>query len=375
MSKRMLSLAIASALAAGSLPAFAGVTVYKDDSGKYVKIGGRIQLQYHQEDPDNGSSSDEVFFRRLRPYIEGSLHKDWVGKFQWDMGKAEGDDEIAIKDAYLQYKGFEGMKVTIGNANFPFSREFLTSSKYQQLVERTFVGDHNYGTPDRNVGIHLTGHTADKMLTWGASAASASIDPSSSKLDFDTPVNKDADFNEGWIVGGRVDYHPFGNLKFSQGDFDGETKATIGIAAFNWSNDDDVLGHAADVDSVTGFEISGAFRAAGFSVDAEYNNFDAETVDNAYTSGLYVNGETELENWSVEGGYMVVPNKLELVAGISSQDADGYATEWNRTAVGANWFIHKHDIKVQFTYRMNEDKNGTAGNDEDEIFVQTQYVF
>lgn len=106
----------------------AGITVYKDGD-KYVKLGGRIQLQYHLVDPDSGDSSDSLFFRRFRPYIEGSLHKDWKGKFQWDMGKASGDNEIAIKDAYLQYKGVENIKVTVGNANFPFSRELLTSSK------------------------------------------------------------------------------------------------------------------------------------------------------------------------------------------------------------------------------------------------------
>lgn len=93
------------------------------------------------------------------------------------MGKAEGENEIAVKDAYFQYKGLDNVKVTVGNANFPFSREFLTSSKYQQLVERTFVGDHNYGTPDRNVGVHLTGNSESKEITWGASGAIASIDP------------------------------------------------------------------------------------------------------------------------------------------------------------------------------------------------------
>jgi len=216
-----------------------GITVYKGDHGEFVKIGGRIQLQYHYEDTDSGSSSDDLFFRRLRPYVEGSLHPDWLGKFQIDYGKADGDDEIAIKDAYFQYQGFENMKVTVGNANFPFSREFLTSSKYQQLVERTFVGDHNYGTPDRNLGVHLTGHTGNKMFGWGASATSADVDPDNEKLDFDTPVNKDDDFNEGWMLGGRGDYHPFGQVKFSQGDFGGETGVVVSVAAFTWSNDND----------------------------------------------------------------------------------------------------------------------------------------
>lgn len=361
-----------------------GITIYKED-GKYVKLGGRIQLQYHQADPSSGSATDKVFFRRLRPYVEGSLHKDWKGKFQMDFGKAEGDNEVAIKDAYMQYKGLDNMKVTLGNANFPFSREFLTSSKYQQMVERTFVGDHDYGTPDRNVGVHLSGHSGSKRLTWAASVASAAIDPDANKLDFDTPVNRNEDFNEGWMFGGRLDFHPFGYLKFSQGDFSRETRATIGVAAYAWNNDGDNNTYTtggssqstskADVDKVTGLEVSGAFRSAGFSVDAEYNSFSADTVDGSFTGGIYRNGSTTLSNWSIEGGYMIVASRLELVASYQSQDADNYETAWNRASAGANWFLHKHDVKLQLAYRKGENLKGKKGSDENELFVQAQYVF
>lgn len=364
----------------------AGVTVYKEGD-KYVKMGGRIQLQYHYTDPDGDDSDDEIFFRRLRTYIEGSIHKDWKGKFQMDFGKAEGENEVAIKDAYMQYKGFNNMKVTVGNANFPFSRELLTSSKKQQLVERTFVGDHNYGTPDRQAGIHLTGHAMENsLLTWGASIAAADIDPDVKKLDFDTPVNKNNDFNQGWIYGGRVDFHPFGLLKFEQGDFKRETKATIGAAAFGWTNDDDnnsftdgtgtsTSSKKADVGKVTGFEISAAFRGAGVSVDAEYNIFKTDTVDSGFTGGIYKNGSTDLENWAIEGGYTLPNNMLEFGAGYQSQDADGYSDEWTRLSFFVNWFIKKHDIKTQLTYRIGENLNGTKGADGDEIFLQAQYVF
>jgi len=376
MRTNSIRLAVATALGlATAVPAHAGgITVYKDGD-KFVKMGGRIQMQYYYDDPDNSSSTDEMFFRRLRPYVEGSLHKDWLGKFQIDFGKAEDENEVAVKDAYMQYTGFEGMKVTLGNANFPFSREFLTSSKYQQFVERTFVGDHNFGTPDRNLGLHLTGHTGSKKITWGASVAQACIDPSSSRIDFDTPVNKNSDFNEGWIYGGRVDFHPLGNLKFSQGDFSGETKATIGVAAYMWNNDGDVETNAASLDKVTGYEISGALRSHGVSVDAEYNLFNADTTNGAFTGGLYQNGETELTNWSIEGGYMVVANTVEVVAGYSQQDADNYNTQWGRTTFGANWFIHKHDVKLQATYQLNDSIAGVNGDDGSELFVQAQYVF
>jgi hypothetical protein len=374
----LITLAVAGAIAF-PLASQAGGITYKDGD-KYLKVGGRIQLQYYQSKPDGGETTDDLFFRRLRPFIEGSLHKDWKGKIQFDLGKADGENEVAIKDAYFQYKGWEGMKLSIGNANFPFSREFLTSSKKQQLVERTFVGDHNYGTPDRNTGLHLTGNSGSKKITYGASATVASIDPDNKKLDFDTPVNRNDDFNDGFMVGGRVDWHPFGYLKFSQGDFKRETKATIGVAAFTWSNDEDNNTNTpgctskCDVDSVTGIEISGAFRAAGFSIDAQYNSFDAETTEAGINDGIYTNGDTTLTNASIQGGYMF-GQTIELVAGYQTQDADGYATAWNRTSVGANWFLKKHDIKFQLSYRMGENLDGVENNDEDEMFLQGQYVF
>ena len=358
---------------------YAGGITYKDGD-KYLKIGGRLQLQYHQTTPDGGATTDEIFFRRLRPYIEGSTHKNWKAKIQWDMGKAEGSNEMAIKDAYFQYKGFKNVKVTIGNANFPFSREFLTSSKKQQLVERTFVGDHNFGTPDRNVGIHLTGHSDSKKITWGASTTIAAIDPDVKKLDFDSPINRNTDFNEGFMVGGRIDFHPFGKLKFSQGDFSGKTRATVGIAAFNWSNDGDNNTYTpgatskADIDAVRGLEISGALRTGGFSVDIQLNRFDADTVENGFNGGLYSNGSTSLTNSSLEGGYMA-SQSLEVVAAYQQQDADGYATAWNRTSVGINWFINKHDTKVQLSYRVGENINGVSNSNSDELFLQSQFVF
>ena len=406
MKSKSIALAVAAALGGlAVIPASHAGGVTFRDGDKYMKLGGRVQMQYHYTDPDSGKNGHDVILRRLRPYIAGSVHPDWKGKFQWDMGDAEDGNEIAIKDAYMEYTGIKNLKVFLGNAYFPFSREDITSSKHQQLVERTFVGDHNYGSPERNVGIHLHGHNGDKKFTWRASFAQAAIDPSNKKLDFDTPVNKNSDFNLGWIYGGRVSYHPFGFLKMSQGDFKRQQKATISLAAFKWANNDDVqnvsksssttanitggctmacpvttvtttTASTSDVDDVTGIEISAAYRNMGISIDAEYNRFDASLKNGTVTSGLYKKGDTTLENWSVEGGYMVVPSKLEIVAGYQSQDADGYQDEWTRASVGLNWFVAKQDIKYQLTYRQGSNVNGVSSNsDENELFAQAQYVF
>ena len=52
-------------------------------------IGGRIQLQYARIDPDMGESTDRMFFRRLRPYIQGSINERWLAKI--GLGRLPGD--------------------------------------------------------------------------------------------------------------------------------------------------------------------------------------------------------------------------------------------------------------------------------------------
>jgi hypothetical protein len=357
------------------LSAYAGGYKFSDGD-KFLEVGARIQLQYKVDDPAAGARTDDIFFRRLRVRVAGSMHKDWKGQVEWDMGKASGDNEVSVKETWMQYSGWNNMTLKIGNSSFPFSREFMTPYTKQQLVERTFVGDLNYGTPDKNVGLHLRGQNGDKKLTYRASASIGSVQSDSAKLRFNTPVNDLTGYTDGYMIGGRIDYHPLGFVKFMQGDFSGTTRFTIGAAAYAWNNDGDIVttSPAEDVDSITALEISGAFRSHGFSIDAQYNNFDSELVDATQTGGLYRNGKTTLNNAAIEGGYMF-GNKIELVAGYQSQDADNYASSWNRTSVGANWFIKGNDIKVQLTYRIGENLDGVSGKDKDEIFLQTQFDF
>ncbi len=380
---RILILAMAVPLLA--VPVLAGIVVH-EDGDKKIEIGGRIQLQYLYSDVETEQSVDELYFRRLRPYIMGTVTKNWVGKIQFDFGKAEGSNEVAVKDAWMEYSGWNNMKLRLGNTKMHFSREFLTSSKTLQLVERSFVGDHNFGTPDRVLGVRLNGNSESKKWTWGIGAGVASLDPAAGRMDFDTPVNRSTDWNEGLQLSGRVDFHPFGYLKMSQGDFDRKQKMTVGIGAFTWSNDDDVntytddAGNAIDPDSVdldsaNGVELSIGYRNAGWSVDGEYQIVSGDTIDSSFTGGLYANGTTDLNKYSVEGGYMLRSGKVEFVAGYDSLDADNYEDSWNRTAVGVNYFFNKNKTKVQLTYRMSSNFAGVAGDDVNTGFLQFQYVF
>jgi hypothetical protein len=365
-------------------PALAGVTVYEDGDRK-LEVGGRIQIQYLQTDPDGGPSRDDLFFRRLRPYLQGSLDERWLAKIQFDFGKSLDGDEVALKDAYLQYK-HDRYKVTLGNAKHAFSREFLASSTKQQLVERSFAGDHNYGSPDRVLGAKIDGHNKSKKFTYVAGVGIGSHDPSAIHLDFDSPANDRADWNEGAVVSGRIDFHPLGYMKFDQADFrTTDWKFTVGAGFFNWNNDgdnntytDDMGGSLdpsrADLDQADGLELSGGVRGRGVSADVEYQVISAESVVADFTGGIYANGEADLDKLAVEAGYMV-SEKLEVVAGWDSFDADTYADAHTRTSVGLNYYVKKHDLKFQATYQMVESQLGVVGNDTNLLFVQAQIVF
>jgi phosphate-selective porin OprO and OprP len=382
----------------------AGVVVYQDGDRK-IEIGGLIQLEYALVDPDcdgtapclvdnslgtQGETTDRLFFRRLRPYLAGTISKGWDAKIEFDFGEGIDSNEIAVKDAYFAYSGFEtgNLHLTIGNAKHGFARGFLTSSSRLQLVERSIAGDHNFGTPDRVLGVRLDGAFADKKVGYRIGVGSEYHDPAAVTMDFDTPANDQDDWNQGLIVSGRVDFHPLGELKYDQADFHSESfKLTVSVGAYAWRNDDDnntytdpTTGVALDpdrpdLDSANGLEVSGGVRGRGFSADVEWQRISGDTVDPAFTGGLYLDGTTDLDKLSVNAGYMFPGNHFEIAAGWDSLDADNYADTFDRTTVGFNYYLHKHDLKFMAHYRMVENFLGFTGQDHNVVFAMGQYVF
>ena len=366
----------------------AGIIIYQDEDGStMVEVGGRIQIQYLNTDAIGEERRDQIFFRRLRPYIMATVTEDWIGKIAVDFGKSLDNDEVSVKDAYMQYTGWNNLKFTIGNAKPFFSREYLTSSKRTQTIERGFVGDHNFATPDRALGFRLEGQNESKKVTWGASAGASHHDPDVRRIDFDTPVNNLDDWNEGLLVSGRIDIHPRGFMKFDQGDFHSdEFKYNFSLAAFTWANDNDnntytdddglsLSDTKADLDTSTGFELSAGLRGFGWSFDVEYHLITADTVVRDFAGSIYMDGTADIDEFQVEGGYMLPGNKFELAGKYQTMAVDAWEKDWQATEVGVNYFLNEHKAKVQLTYRKSQNVFGVDGEDADNIFVQFQFVF
>ena len=98
-----------------------------------------------------------------------------------------------------------------------------------------------------------------------------------------------------------------------------------------------------------------------------------ETVDPVFTGGIYLNGETDLDQTSFHAGYMF-KNQIEIVGGYQSQDASNYEKKWGRTSIGVNYFVNRYKMKGQVTYQRGENVFGVAGVDTTTLFLQAQFV-
>lgn len=408
------SLLAGMAVTAMPMIATAGITLYEEGE-KSLEIGGRLQPQYRFVDADSdgqgSDSGDDFFLRRMRFYIEGTLTENIYGIWQVDFGDTSDDPEV--KDAFIHYSGLPAGNIQVGNMNVPYSRELLTSSKRQQFVERTVVGDHNFGVPDRQMGILYNVAPSD-LFEVSAGVFNAGLESDLDKVDFESRVSEDPDYF-GKMFAGRIDFTPLGSFKLAQGAFGEETKFGVGLNGFYWENDDDAGFDGFDpgdspegeYDNVTGLGIDAAFRAGYFSADAAVQYTNAEVTndtrdflaDNGAAAGTgFVNGDGEAEfmTYMIKGGYMIVPSKLEFTAGFSALDLDdGYRdTAGNvisddmdkRYSAGLNYFFNKHNSKIQLTYEIGRDvlyandANGQVvapsniGDDQNTLFLQFQQV-
>jgi len=102
MKKNLCLLPMVVAMASAvTMPAYSKQTVFSEGDRK-VDIGGRAHFQYIQRNPDNGESTEDIGFRRLRIEIDAYIDKNWGGQIEWDFG--EGSDletNASINNAVL----------------------------------------------------------------------------------------------------------------------------------------------------------------------------------------------------------------------------------------------------------------------------------
>jgi phosphate-selective porin OprO/OprP len=174
-----------------------GLNLASGDGNFKLKVGGRIMWDNYwasSDDYGGDQTADTTFFRRLRFYMSGSIHKNTIYKLQVDFASAAQDEGssgevettgklvVSLKDAFIGWKNLPGgITLLVGHFKEFFSLEEMTSSKYITFMERG--APVQAFAPSRNPGWAINGNAVEKRLYWGIGIFKSANDDSISDVD------------------------------------------------------------------------------------------------------------------------------------------------------------------------------------------------
>lgn len=138
-------------------------TVESSDGGFSLRLGSRFQIDNVFHGSDLSALGSDTAIRRAYLQISGGLLSDWNYKFQYDFARPgpHGDAVLGIRDALIQYTGFDPFWITVGNFKEPLGLERLSGTLAATFIEYSLP---DLFTPDRHVGTgagyHGDGWTA-----------------------------------------------------------------------------------------------------------------------------------------------------------------------------------------------------------------------
>ena len=125
-----------------------------DKSGTYNK----------DEDGDitNNRLTDGTEIRRLRMEFSAQYYNDWKMKLQPELANGGGDLTIGIRDAFVQYTGFnEYGTFTVGQSKQPYSYQQMMSDTNLLFMERSTEYEFTNRSVNRAIGLRY-----DNGGTW-----------------------------------------------------------------------------------------------------------------------------------------------------------------------------------------------------------------
>jgi phosphate-selective porin OprO/OprP len=249
-----------------------------------MKLGGRIMLDYVEPGVDVTPMGANLFFRRARLELEGTMFKDWGYKAEYDFA----ENAVVAKDLFVTYTGFENQDIMIGQFKQPWSLEELSSSKQLAFMERSLMS-HAWSTAHR-AGLGWRHHGENHSLTASVYGKEAGVANASNTAD--EPIS----------YGARFVWAPFrsddGLLHFGVAVAEEEIETGAGVqlrarpeARPGNSNirliDTSVIADATGL-SKTGAEV--AWMSGGLSIQGEYQIVSVDSVaeGDPTFSGYYV---------------------------------------------------------------------------------------
>jgi len=321
-----------------------------------INIATTAQFRYTNEQPGdpNIDSKGSFRIRRVKTKIDGWLYKPWIG-YEMQISFADPNNSL-LDDVAINYdvtKGKRGFMIKAGQYKVPFGRQEITSDGYLQFVDRSIVADEF--EKSRDIGIQLWGQTPRGALEWRGGMFNGG------------GRNKTANDNSRFQYDGRVTWQPWGDVKYSECDFESTTRPLLAVAAQYEKNDMHGATAGDDIDrEVYGGDI--VFKFKGLSVFAEYFHRVSEPE---------VAAEFRSDGYNAQIGYFVYKRYVEVAVRYATLDLTNLSgvSDDQRHEKGAavNWFMNRHTLKLGADYRQLE--NDLTGLTDDQVRLQMQFIF
>ncbi|HXG58650.1 MAG TPA: porin [Thermoanaerobaculia bacterium] len=313
-----------------------------------LTLSNRIQFRFTHEDPDSGNGKDSFRIRRAKTKLDGWLYKK---NLTWELQLNWADTSSSLEDANINYAFSRALQIKGGQFKVPFGRQELTSSGSQQFVDRSIVSSEF--AKGRDAGVQIWGLSRDNRFEWRAGAFNGN------------GRNASSNDNGALQYDARVTFQPWGDVKYSESDFESSGRPLLAVAVQYEHNDRHGATAGNDVSrAIAGGDV--AFKYRGISAFGEFFH-----RDNHPESGP----DSASDGWNVQAGIFVVPRTIEVAARYATWDPSDRAAHDRRTESGIalNWFINKHNLKLQSDLRRIEHQ--AAGTSDLEARMQLQFIF
>ena len=333
-----------------------------------VAIYGLVNVQgaaYTGEDNllQSGDSAEQPGFR-LRHGRFGL--RGWAfAQLEFMLSMETADLKVRPLDAWLRYRPFEALALTLGAHKVPFSRYAMTGSAYGSLAERPL--SVKAMAPFRQMGLTIHGSIGNGLASYAVGVYNG--------------LDRHTNFHEGYVenavfegnrfnkvsIAGRLSLEPLGPLGADVADLDGGG-FRVGVGA-------SVLHNEGSTTRTTAWAADLALKVQGFHLFAEYIS-DLSQPSSDPTSPNTLLAEAERYGVSAELGYMILPGQLGLAVRGELFD-DDMAVENNGDQLvisgGIQYYWHRHHFKASIDYTHREELYGSS-LDNDSLLLSAHFA-
>ena len=364
-------------------------------------------------DPGNSAGFD---IRRARISFSGNAFTpDLTFKFEGDFyGNATGN--FTVTDAFVAYRFTDLFKAKIGSFKVPFAKAELTSDTVISMAERP--EELSPFDPIRALGLSLYGDILKDQVSYEISANdggnsntfrqndTVGLAPNldnrmayyarmqwagAGKIsDFtDEPDLRDDNREFIWMLGAAGGYESQNatNRAFPSP----QTSTPVGGLSAAGASPGFISNYNLNGDIFRGtLDWSAKYQGLSLNTAAYIQQVNANPGNTSSTSGSsiatgpYGAGKSSFFEWGGYGqvGYFIIPQKLELLARAGILATEGETNIGEFYTIGANYYIYKHNFKIQTDLTYTPEAAYTAAatsllqNTHDLIFrLQVQLRF